>query len=106
MAVQHAISPALVGSCPHNHHLEKNYFFFVSLDLLSSAPSVDEIPCNCTDNQVCVRAGRFGERKCVDCTFHPLKILILVANVSIKDIPREFSLWSIRLSIMILCSAL
>ena len=32
--------------------------------LLSDGPT-----CSCDDNQVCLRVGRFGDPKCVDCEF-------------------------------------
>ena len=32
-------------------------------------PIMRDEPCSCTENQVCLRVGRFGEHKYVDCKF-------------------------------------
>ena len=28
---------------------------------------MSDTPCSCDENQVCLRVGRFGQHKCVDC---------------------------------------
>ena len=55
----------------HNHfHLPSES------EAAASAPSTgedptsdmsDDGPCSCTENQVCLRVGRFGVHQCVDC---------------------------------------
>lgn len=44
--------------------------FLLHADLLPGNPLVSDTPCNCAVNQVCLRVGRFGEFKCVDCRFN------------------------------------
>ena len=29
--------------------------------------AMSDTPCSCDENQVCLRVGRFGQHKCVDC---------------------------------------
>ena len=66
--------------------------FFLHADLLPGNPLVSDTPCNCAVNQVCLRVGRFGEFRCVDCRFRYINIrasLIIIITVVLTIVLSE-----------------
>ena len=82
MAAQHVMTPALVSIlryssilCVPDPCMLIDCIADISLsDLLPGNPLASDAPCNCAVDQVCLRVGRFGEFRCVDCKFRYKKV--------------------------------